>query len=295
MTACLLTFDVEEWFQTESLRPVFPPDCWETVPRRVADATRVVLDLLAEVGVHSTFFILGWVAEREPRLVQEIVGAGHEVACHGHGHVRPMQLTLEQFRHDVLRARNVLEDVSGQSVIGYRAPSFSIDRDRLRVLGECGFHYDSSYHPFTLHDRYGRRRDLGPPVAPGIYRLDGQIVELELPVEQVGPLPLPVAGGGYFRLYPGPLFRGLVRRTIARRGYYAMYLHSWEFDPTHPRVRTAGLLRTFRHYHNLSRTLPRMRGLVEMLKTMAVRFVMAREFVEEIRGRECSSRVGECR
>jgi len=253
---CLLTFDVEDWFQVENLRPTFPPECWAAMPRRVAGGTRVILRLLAEHGVHATFFVLGWVAEREPALV-----------------------TPAQFRDDVVRARRVLEAISGREVIGYRAPSFSIDRERLAIAGECGFRYDSSHHPFRLHDRYGRLGDLGVPLRPGVYRLTGEIVEVRLPVEQLGPLPIPVSGGGYFRLYPGPLFRSLTRRFIARRGYYAMYLHSWEFDPAQPRVREAGLGRTFRHYNGLSRTVPRLRKLIEMLNAADARFVTMREFL----------------
>jgi polysaccharide deacetylase family protein (PEP-CTERM system associated) len=282
VTPCLLTFDVEDWFQVENLRPLFPTDSWERIPRRVTASTRVVLRFLGEYGIRSTFFILGWVAEREPKLVREIAEGGHEVACHGYGHVLPMQLTPGQFRDDVLRARQVLQAVSGQDVIGYRAPSFSIDRERLAILAECGFRYDSSHHPFGIHDRYSRLGDLGPPVVGGVYRLDGQMVELALPVERLGPLPLPVSGGGYFRLYPAALFRCLARRAMASRGHYAMYLHSWEFDPEQPRVRGAGLARTFRHYNNLSRTLPRMRQLVAMFKGMDARFVTARQFVEEV-------------
>ena len=282
MTRCLLTFDVEDWFQVENLRPIFPPTSWETIPRRVTESTRVILRLLAEYEIRSTFFVLGWVAEREPKLVRDIAEAGHEVACHGYGHILPMQLTPVQFRDDILRARQVLQEVSGQEIIGYRAPSFSIDRKRLAILEECGFRYDSSYHPFGIHDRYGHLGDLGAPVMPGVYRLSDQMVELGLPVERVGLLPLPVSGGGYFRLYPAALFRSLVRRAIVRCGHYTMYLHSWEFDPAQPRVKGAGVARLFRHYNNLSRTLPRMHQLIAMLKSLGARFVTAREFVEEV-------------
>jgi len=111
MIPCLLTFDIEDWFQVENLRPLFPPDSWETIPRRVASSTRRVLRLLAEHQIRSTFFVLGWVAEREPALVREIAAGGHEIASHGHGHVMPMQLTLSEFRDDVVRARKVLEEV----------------------------------------------------------------------------------------------------------------------------------------------------------------------------------------
>jgi len=282
MIPCLLTFDIEDWFQVENLRPLFPPERWEAIPRRVGEATRRVLKLLAEQRIRSTFFVLGWVAEREPELVREIADGGHEIACHGYGHVLPMKLTPTQFRDDVLRAKKILEAIAGQEVVGYRAPSFSIDRERLEILAGCGFRYDSSHHPFGLHDRYGRLGDLGHPVAPGVYRLGEQMVELELPVEHVGGLALPVSGGGYFRLYPAAFFRRLVLRTIARRGSYMMYLHSWEFDAGQPRVRGAGPSRAARHYVNLKRTLPRMRQLIAMLERRDAHFMTARGLVDAI-------------
>ena len=282
MIPCLLTFNIEEWFQVENLRPLFPPESWETIPRRVAGATRRVLRLLAEHQIHSTFFVLGWVAEREPGLVREIAESGHEIASHGHGHVMPMQLTLSEFRDDLVRARKVLEDVSGREVVGYRAPSFSIDHKRLTVLQGCGFRYDSSHHPFGLHERYGRLGDLGAPIVPGVYRLGERMVELALPVEHVGPVALPVSGGGYFRLCPAALYRTLVARSIARLGSYLMCLHSWEFDPEQPRVPGAGRARTARHYVSLSHTLPRMRRLIETLKGAGGCFMTARDFVERV-------------
>src|SRR5439155_13794536 len=183
---CLLTFDVEDWFQVENLRPTFPPECWAAMPRRVAGGTRVILRLLAEHGVHATFFVLGWVAEREPALVREIAAAGHEVACHGDGHVMPMQLTERELRDDVTRSRQTLEDVTGAPVFGYRAPSFSISERPLAILAEHGFGYDSSFHPFSLHRRYGRLAQLGARVRPGVYRTEDGLIELALPVERFG-------------------------------------------------------------------------------------------------------------
>jgi len=280
--SCLLTFDVEEWFHAENLRPVFPRAHWERFPRRVVESTRVVMDLLAERRLRATFFILGWVAEREPGLVREIADHGHEIAAHGHGHVLPMQLTSMEFRDDVLRSRKVLEDISGKAVVGYRAPSFSLDHDHLQILADCGFRYDSSFHPFTLHRRYGRLDKLGAPLRPGVYSLDGLMTEVALPVERLGRLELPISGGGYFRLYPGALFRRLVRRAIARDGHYVMYLHSWEFDPAQPRVRGPRLGSRFRHYNNLSRTLPRMRRLLGMLKSLDASFLTMNEFVQAV-------------
>jgi polysaccharide deacetylase family protein (PEP-CTERM system associated) len=283
--SCLLTFDIEEWFQAENLRPVFPRANWESVPRRVVGATQVVLDLLAEHRLRATFFVLGWVAEREPALVTEIAARGHEIAAHGYGHVLPMQLTSLEFREDVLRARKVLEDLTGKPVLGYRAPSFSLHDDHLAVLAECGYRYDSSFHPFTLHDRYARLDTLGTPLRPGVYATNGHLTELALPVERFGRLQLPISGGGYFRLYPGALFRRLVRRAITRDGHYIMYLHSWEFDPEMPRVKVPGFGLRFRHYNNLSLTVSRMRDLVGMLVSMGTRFLTISEFLEDLHRR----------
>lgn len=279
---CLLTFDVEDWFHVENLRRVFPPDRWDAVPRRVRESTRTVLDMLDAYGLQATFFILGWVAEREPALVREVAARGHEIACHGYGHVRPTRLDHAQFRAETLRARHLLEALSGQSVVGYRAPSFSMTREHLATLADCGFRYDSSVNPVAFHDRYQWPRDLGEPVRPGVFDVGGGLMELTLPVTRYGPLALPISGGGYFRLYPGAIFRALVRRAIARDRHYVLYLHSWEFDPGQPRVEGAGRLRTFRHYNALERVLPRVRRLIEMLGAAGVRVLRARDFVAEV-------------
>jgi polysaccharide deacetylase family protein (PEP-CTERM system associated) len=282
--ACVLTFDVEEWFQVENLRGAFPRAHWELLPRRTLQTMHGLLDLLAVHDIRATFFVLGWLAEREPGLVREIVAGGHELACHGYGHVMPMQLTRTEFRDDLLLGRQVLEQIGGTAVSGYRAPSFSLDEGHLRMLAEHGFRYDSSFHPFSLHGRYGRLTRLGRPLRPGVYRLDGGLVELGLPVERLGPAPVPISGGGYFRILPGALFRRLVKRAITRDGHYLMYLHSWEFDPAQPRVSRAPLGLRFRHYHNLHQTLPRMQRLITMLRSLDVRFSSASQLVDEITG-----------
>jgi polysaccharide deacetylase family protein (PEP-CTERM system associated) len=278
---CVLTFDIEDWFQVENLRPLFPVDRWDAMPRRVAVGTRTILGLLAEHGIRATFFVLGWIGEREPELVAEIAAAGHEIACHGYGHVLPTALTPRELEADLARARAVLERACGRPVVGYRAPSFALDGERLAVVARSGFRYDSSHQPFRWHDRYGRLDDLRPSAVPGVHRV-GDLVELGLPVDQIGPVPLPASGGAYFRLFPALVFRTLVRRVIARRGHYVMYLHSWEFDPEQPRARGAGPTRTVRHYGGLRRTLPRMRRLLAMLHEMGAGFVTAGEFIDEI-------------
>jgi polysaccharide deacetylase family protein (PEP-CTERM system associated) len=280
MTPCMLTFDIEDWFQVENLRAIFPPHTWEAMPRRVAIGTRTILQLLERYQIRATFFILGWVADREPMLVKEIAAAGHEIACHGYGHIMPLQLTTAAFREDLLRARKTLEDISGSPVVGYRAPSFNIDHDRLAIVAECGFQYDSSHHPFAVHERYGRLGRLPAADATGVRRLSASLVEVELPVEQAGPLALPASGGAYFRIYPGPMFRALARRAIQRRGQYTMYLHSWEFDAAQPRVRGIAMSRRFRHYTGLRRTAARFEKLILMFRRADRPFITVSEFVQ---------------
>ncbi|HLQ22511.1 MAG TPA: XrtA system polysaccharide deacetylase [Gemmatimonadales bacterium] len=282
MRHCVLTFDIEEWFQVENLRAVFPRASWEDRPRRVVQSTRAVLDLLESHGVRATFFVLGWVAERNPGLVRDIVAGRHEVACHGYGHVLPMQLTEREFRDDVTRGRQALEDITGAPVVGYRAPSFSISERHLAILAEYGFRYDSSFHPFSLHRRYGRLAQLGARLRPGIHRTEDGLIELALPVERFGAASFPVSGGGYFRVLPAGVFRYLVERAIVRDGHYVMYLHSWEFDPAQPRVTGVRIGDRFRHYHNLARTLPRMHRLIPLLKDLETQFATATDFIDEI-------------
>ena len=290
MNRCLLTFDIEDWFQVENLRPHFPPATWDSMPRRVAGSTTTLLDLLDEYRIRSTFFVLGWVADREPGLVREIARRGHEVACHGYGHILPLTLSLEAFRTDISRARKCLEDLTGAPVRGYRAPSFSIDRRRLAIVSECGFSYDSSHHPFGFHDRYGQLGDLGPPLHPGVYRLPDGLLEVGLPVEHVGPLPVPVAGGAWFRLYPGAFHRALVGRALRRQGHFVFYLHSWELDPEQPRVSEARLFSRVRHYTSLSQSARRLRSLVTTLTNGGTSFHTVSDFLGQIGPRATEAR-----
>ena len=217
MTVCFLSFDVEDWFQVENLRTLFPPSTWDDLPRRLVASTYDILEILDNHGLSATFFFLGWIAEREPQLVRDIVQAGHDLACHSYLHVMPMKMSLDDFREDTKRAQDVLQDIAGHPVVGYRAPSFSLGQPHLDILADMGFRFDSSYHPFSLHNRYGRFSS-GEPLGAGVSLLDNGMFEFGLPVVQVGPFSLPVSGGGYFRMYPGLLFRALFRRVLAKDG-----------------------------------------------------------------------------
>jgi polysaccharide deacetylase family protein (PEP-CTERM system associated) len=150
----LLSFDVEDWFQVENLRSIYPPDSWDQQQLRIEIGTRRVLELLRKHRAKATFFTLGWIAQRVPQLIRDIAADGHEVASHGSSHVMPIEQSLDEFRDDIRGAKALLEQLTGAPIRGYRAPSFAIDDARLRVVFEEGHLYDSSHNPVALHDRY---------------------------------------------------------------------------------------------------------------------------------------------
>lgn len=252
-----LTIDVEDFYQVSAFEHCVDRSQWDAYEPRVSIGTYKILEILENAGVRATFFVLGWVADRQPELVRAIHTAGHEVASHGYWHRLIYQQTPDEFRADVRRARVLLEDLTGEAVTAYRAPSFSITRRNLwalDVLIEEGFSFDSSIYP-TYHDRYGI---AGAPLGPHrIVRPAGTICEFPGTVWRGLRYPLPVGGGGYLRLYPYVLTRmGLGAISRADRPFVA-YLHPWELDPEQPRLRP-GRLEAFRHYVNLHRTEERL-------------------------------------
>jgi polysaccharide deacetylase family protein (PEP-CTERM system associated) len=256
-----LTIDVEDYYHVSAFEEAVPRSRWSAMPSRVAASTGKILEMLAEADVRATFFILGWVADRHPELVRDIHAAGHEVGCHSYWHRLVYRQTPDEFREDLRAARHSLEDITGSAVRAYRAPSFSVTPRSawaLDVLIEEGFTLDSSIYP-VYHDRYGF---AGAPRGPArIVRPSGTLHEFPPPVYSCCGVPLPVAGGGYFRLYPYFFTRHGVRR-INRSGLpVAAYVHPWEFDPDQPPLR-ASLLTRFRHYVGLRRTGQRLASLL---------------------------------
>jgi polysaccharide deacetylase family protein (PEP-CTERM system associated) len=250
-----LTFDLEEYFHAEVFSGLVRPGDWHEFPSRVGDVTRTLLDLLGAHGVSATFFVLGWVAEREPRLIREIRARGHELGCHGYAHRLIYAMNRDDFQSDVRRAKEAIEDAAGVPVFGYRAPTFSVVRRSfwaLEVLAEEGFRYDSSIFPIH-HDRYGI------PDAPRFpHRIalpnGGDIVEFPISTLALAGQHWPFSGGGYFRVVPYQVIRSALRRVNQREREPGMvYLHPWEMDPDQPRLPVHGLSR-FRHYVNLRRT-----------------------------------------
>lgn len=259
-TANALTVDVEDYFQVEAFASTIDRNRWETLPRRVEANTQRLLDIFGETAARATFFVLGWVAMRHPRLARRIVAEGHELASHGFDHLRADRQTPGEFRDDVRRSKQVLEDLTGVSVRGYRAPTFSLGRGSTwahTILFEEGYQYSSSVYPIK-HDLYGTPGAPRTPFAP----LPGM---LEIPLTTVKLLrfDLPASGGGYFRLLPYALSRELLKRASrVHRSPAIFYVHPWEIDPDQPRQRAAPFLSRFRHYLNLGCTEARLRRLL---------------------------------
>jgi polysaccharide deacetylase family protein (PEP-CTERM system associated) len=270
-----LSVDVEEYFQVSAFESRIDRSQWEDWPSRVEDATGILLDLFREAGVKATFFTLGWIAERHPRLLRRMVAEGHEVACHGYQHTRVTMQSRAEFRSDLERSRAILADVTGIAPCGYRAASFSIDQRNLWAFEEiaaAGFTYSSSIYP-VHHDLYGMpdapRAPFRPAQAPGL---------TEIPVTTVrcGKRNFPAGGGGYFRLFPYALSRAMIRHVNRHERRAAnMYFHPWEFDPAQPRPAGLSLKTRFRHYLNQDRALGRMQRLLSDFRWAPFRQVYA--------------------
>ncbi|HET6724907.1 MAG TPA: XrtA system polysaccharide deacetylase [Gammaproteobacteria bacterium] len=246
-----MTVDVEDYFQVSALEPYIARRDWPAIPRRVEANTNRILDLFSKRPIKATFFVLGWVAERHPALVRRIAAEGHEVASHGYAHRRVTQQSPREFRDDVVRAKSILEDIVGEAVDGYRAPSYSIGAGTLwalDVLESSGYRYSSSVFPIR-HDLYGMPEAPRFPFIP----TTGGLLEIPVTTVRLGGRTLPCGGGGYFRLMPYESFRWALRRVNRDdRAAGVFYFHPWEIDPAQPRVR-ARLKSRFRHYVNLRR------------------------------------------
>jgi len=257
-----MTIDVEDYFQVSAFEKHIPRSSWEHLPCRIEHNLDVILGMMENYGVKGTFFTLGWIARRYPALVHRIVAAGHELASHGYAHGRANEQSRAEFSEDVRSAKQLLEDIAGVRVNGYRAPSFSIGTVNLWALdclAEAGYVYSSSIYPIR-HDHYGM------PDAPRFpHRPASTSTLLEIPVTtvRIGSHNLPAGGGGYFRLLPYSVSRACLRRVNRKDGKPCVfYFHPWEIDPEQPRQLGISVRTRFRHYTNLSRMRPRIERLM---------------------------------
>jgi polysaccharide deacetylase family protein (PEP-CTERM system associated) len=258
----ILSVDVEDYFHVEAFSDVVDRSQWGRFESRVEVNTRRMLDLVDGADATATFFVLGWVAERHPKLLKEIVARGHELACHSHWHRLVHTLSREAFAEDTRVAKDCIEQAAGVRVIGYRAPTFSITTRSLwalEVLAACGFVYDSSIFPIR-HDLYGM------PDAPRMpFRVStpaGDLLEFPITTFRIPGGPnLPVGGGGFLRLLPLAYTRFGLRRAAAENLPIIVYVHPWELDAGQPPI--AGRLRSrIRHYTGLSQTAKRLQSIL---------------------------------
>ncbi len=258
------TVDVEDYFQVAAFADQIALDTWAERECRVERNTHLLLETLAAKNISGTFFVLGWIAKRYPQLIRDIAAAGHEIASHGMNHQLIYNQSQQEFREETRSSKQLLEDISQRSVIGYRAATYSITLRSLwalDILAEEGFLYDSSIFPMR-HDRYGIPEAKLIP-----HRVDTQqgnsIIEFPISVLRYRGMTLPVAGGGYFRLFPYALTRWGLRKLNQAGQEFVFYIHPWELDPEQPRIENASLLSKFRHYLNLRRCHNRVESLLE--------------------------------
>jgi polysaccharide deacetylase family protein (PEP-CTERM system associated) len=256
-----LSVDVEDYYQVQALSSVYSRDAWEGCESRVERNTRTLLEIFAAANVKGTFFTLGWIAERHPAVVREIVAGGHELASHGYSHFRVDAQSPDEFRADIKRTKAILEDIGGVLVRGYRAATFSVGPHTpwaWPVLEEEGYRYSSSIYP-VVRDNYAN-----PDAPRSVYRPVGVKALIEIPIATVrlGSKNYPCGGGGYFRLLPYSVSRAALARVNRHDRLPAVfYIHPWEVDPDQPRAKGVSAKSRFRHYINLSRTGDRLRRL----------------------------------
>lgn len=271
-----LSIDVEDWYQVSDFESVVQFSAWDHYESRVMRNTRKMLELLAKYGMRGTFFVLTWNVERFPELVKEIDSAGHEIATHGYAHRLVYTQTPAEFREDIRRSLDLLQNLTGKPVLGYRAPSFSITKESiwaLDILLELGFRYDSSIFP--LRDKLYGIADSHR--FPYVVRQDGErhLVEFPMSTVRVRQTNLPLAGGAYFRLLPYAFFRWGMRKLNREGRPAVLYLHPWEIDPEQPRIAARGKRGYSSHYWNLRATERKLSRLLQDFSFAPMREVLA--------------------
>ena len=282
-----VTVDVEDYFQVAAFNHRVCRSTWDKLECRVEANTDVLLSILEQAGVRATFFVLGWIADRYPKLIQRIAAGGHELASHGYWHQLVYELTPDEFAADIRRSKDAIASATGIAVTAYRAPSFSITERSdwaLGILAELGFQVDSSIFPIRGHDLYGH-----PQAQRKIHDIEtpsGTIREFPPSVGSFGPSPVPI-GGGYFRLFPLKLTMRSID-SLHQAGQPAMfYTHPWEYDPAQPRIGGVGWKSRFRHYVGLRRTKPRLIKMLQRYRFDTVSAVLGEQI--ELPAMECLS------
>jgi polysaccharide deacetylase family protein (PEP-CTERM system associated) len=269
MKTALMSIDVEDWFHTRNFLNLISKSEWDALPSRVEESTNLILDILAKHDAKGTFFVLGWVAKKKPALVKRIKAEGHEVASHGFGHDCIYDLKPDEFREDIRISTEILENLVGEKVIGYRAPNFSITDWAIDILREFKFEYDSSWFPTIAHDRYGKLERYKVEDKP-IFKLTEDFYEVPMSTLKSFGKNIPWSGGGYFRLYPYSFFKYGIKGILKQSDVYNFYIHPWEFDPQQPRIKELSKSNYFRQYNNLGKTESRFTDMVQRFKFQSI-------------------------
>jgi polysaccharide deacetylase family protein (PEP-CTERM system associated) len=262
----ILTIDVEDWFQVENMRGIYPPEKWELCESRVIDNIKKILELLGKYNVKATFFVLGWIAEKVPTLISKIYKRGHEIASHGYAHQLIHNQSPKEFAQDIKKSKTILENIIGARVIGYRAPSFSITEWAVDILKEMGYVYDSSYCPTSLHSRYGKLNSKAATVTctkNGIFQFHNGLFEIPLPTLNIIKVSIPWGGGAYFRLIPYSIFKVGIRKITKKNKIFTFYFHPWEIDNEQPRIKNIKLNYKIRHYTGLKNSYNKLEKLLK--------------------------------
>jgi len=267
-----LTIDLEDWFQVENLREVINPAEWDSCEMRVVDNVKILLELLERRSVKSTFFVLGWIAERIPKIIKEIHENGHEIASHGYAHKPIYAQSEKEFLDDLRKSKRILEDIIGEEVIGYRAPNFSITDWAIKILKDEGFIYDSSYCPTSLNKNYGKINIGDAEEKNGVYILPNGLYEIPISTMKFFKIQIPT-GGAYFRILPYWFFKYKFKSLDEDPNdkIVVFYIHPWEIDPGQPKVKGISFMKKFRHYTNLKNNLSKFERVIGEFSFTSIR------------------------
>jgi polysaccharide deacetylase family protein (PEP-CTERM system associated) len=279
----MLTFDVEEWYDTSFLTEYIAPELFKV--GRLHRNICFPLEILQEYGVPATFFVLGRIAKEYPGIIRDIQEANrlHEIASHSFHHEILFDQTRERIRSNVIDSKKILEDISGSPVAGFRAPYFSINDYAVDVIAEAGYDYDSSLHDFRLNPQYGQLDLVMKPTPhPGVF-MYRSLYEITIPVKQYlfGRVKVPFGGGGYFRICPLGVQLHLIRSFLKRSNFFLLYMHPWEFDPEQPYLRNAPLLKRKRHYIGIRKQADKTRRLIQELLKEEYEFRTMADYLRE--------------
>ena len=263
-----LTIDFEDWFCADNLSSAIKFEDWEKCELRITDNTLRILELLDRFNAKATFFVLGWIAERVPELIEKIDSNGHEIASHGYSHISLTRMTREEFDKDLKKALTIKKNIIDKEILGYRSPSFSITPKTvwaLDILVSNGIKYDSSIFPFSFHPDYGF-----PGTPTGIHNPRESLTEIPLSVVDIWGFKIPFGGGGYFRLYPYFVTKYLMSHFNRKGKPFVFYLHPWEIDIGQPLLKISHF-KKFRHYFNLKKTYSRFADVLSQYRFSTIK------------------------